>query len=141
MKGFLWKLGHRVKNWKRRYFVLENGVLKYYVNPSDRHPYGSRLKGIIYLYQYEMFFSEEGSNNLKIKLQQKNEWAKDSPISSILTSIGLPPLPRPSLLPNVLPHANRLKDYHIEGRGESDLDKWKSMLVQHMEYTSRETFS
>jgi hypothetical protein len=28
--GDLWKLGHKLKTWKKRYFVLESGVLKYY---------------------------------------------------------------------------------------------------------------
>lgn len=31
-KGFMKKRGHVVKNWKRRYFVLDQGILYYYVN-------------------------------------------------------------------------------------------------------------
>ena len=28
--GFLWKEGHKVRSWKRRYFVLDGGHLDYY---------------------------------------------------------------------------------------------------------------
>lgn len=32
-EGFLTKLGGRIKNWKRRWFVLEDGKLYYYKGP------------------------------------------------------------------------------------------------------------
>lgn len=35
VEGWLVKQGHLVKNWKRRYFVLEWPVLKYYKDPAD----------------------------------------------------------------------------------------------------------
>jgi hypothetical protein len=31
--GYLTKQGHRVKNWKRRWWVLKNGSLSYFKNP------------------------------------------------------------------------------------------------------------
>ncbi|XP_020901839.1 pleckstrin homology domain-containing family H member 1 isoform X2 [Exaiptasia diaphana] len=41
-EGFLTKLGGRIKNWKRRWFVLEDGKLYYYKSPTDvgRKPLG-----------------------------------------------------------------------------------------------------
>jgi serum/glucocorticoid-regulated kinase 2 len=41
--GFLHKQGHVVRNWKRRFFVLESTVLLYYESPTDIHPKGQIL--------------------------------------------------------------------------------------------------
>lgn len=35
LQGYLTKQGHRVKNWKRRWFSLEGGVLRYYDSKGD----------------------------------------------------------------------------------------------------------
>ncbi|KAJ0394382.1 hypothetical protein P43SY_007043 [Pythium insidiosum] len=45
MRGWLWKRGHVRKNWKRRYFVLEKSVLRYYTDEG-----ASRLKGEVLLF-------------------------------------------------------------------------------------------
>jgi hypothetical protein len=42
-EGWLVKQGHLVKNWKRRYFVLDWPVLKYYKDPGDPGPRGHLL--------------------------------------------------------------------------------------------------
>jgi hypothetical protein len=44
-KGFILKEGHLVKNWKKRFFVLEAGVMTYYESSTDKPPYGVRKKG------------------------------------------------------------------------------------------------
>ncbi|CAH8534504.1 unnamed protein product [Schistosoma turkestanicum] len=44
-KGWLWKLGGRVKSWKRRWFVLTEDSLLYYLTP-DR---SRQTKGVILL--------------------------------------------------------------------------------------------
>lgn len=43
--------GTLIRNWKRRYFVLELGILKYYEKklPSEEPPYGESLKGEVKL--------------------------------------------------------------------------------------------
>ena len=33
-EGWLWKEGHVAKTWKRRFFVLEHGVLEYFEDPE-----------------------------------------------------------------------------------------------------------
>lgn len=43
--GYMMKRGHLVKNWKNRYFVLDNGSLTYYEGPQKLPPYGSGKKG------------------------------------------------------------------------------------------------
>jgi hypothetical protein len=45
MKGWMKKQGHQFKTIKRRYFVLEEGDLKYYEKPLENPPYGEKLKG------------------------------------------------------------------------------------------------
>ncbi len=45
--GMMYKQGHVVKNWKNRYFVLEDGVLTYYDNISMKSKKGHlHLKGV-----------------------------------------------------------------------------------------------
>ncbi|MDC0510939.1 AGC family serine/threonine-protein kinase [bacterium] len=41
IEGWLEKQGHLVKNWKRRWFVLEFPVLTYYRSPTDKTPRGT----------------------------------------------------------------------------------------------------
>jgi hypothetical protein len=45
-RGWLTKQGRNLfKSWKKRYFVLENGLMSYYESDLDLPPYGSKLKG------------------------------------------------------------------------------------------------
>ena len=39
--GYLWKEGHNRKNWKRRWFVLEEQQLRYYATPDALEPIGT----------------------------------------------------------------------------------------------------
>jgi serine/threonine protein kinase len=39
--GYLQKQGHQRKNWKQRFFVLEQSVMLYYERPSDLQPKGT----------------------------------------------------------------------------------------------------
>jgi hypothetical protein len=48
-KGWLSKEGHFIKNWKKRYFVLNQGYLRYYERAIDEPPYGVSLKGEVKL--------------------------------------------------------------------------------------------
>lgn len=45
LQSFINKQGHIVKNWKNRYFVLADGVLKYFELPDSSPPFGINLKG------------------------------------------------------------------------------------------------
>lgn len=47
-QGYLIKKGHKRRNWKVRYFVLESSKLSYYANPSDASV-SKRMKGFIAL--------------------------------------------------------------------------------------------
>lgn len=33
-----------IKNWKKRYFVISQGMLNYYQHKSDEFPFGEELK-------------------------------------------------------------------------------------------------
>ena len=39
-EGWLLKEGHFAKNWKRRFFVLERGVLEYFESPEAKTTLG-----------------------------------------------------------------------------------------------------
>ena len=52
LRGWMKKQGHMVKNWKTRYFVLEEGLLSYYVDQRDVTPYGADRKGRVCLAGY-----------------------------------------------------------------------------------------
>jgi hypothetical protein len=47
--GYIRKQGHKRKNWKKRFFVLDNGVLTYYEKDSKEVPYGRNMKGFVSL--------------------------------------------------------------------------------------------
>ena len=51
LRGWASKRGHMVKNWKRRFFVLdrETAQVMYYVKDSKEPPYGVDLKGAVSL--------------------------------------------------------------------------------------------
>lgn len=53
-QGYIKKQGHVVRNWKRRYFVLRDGVLAYYESPDPFPPYGKKKKGEIVLKGYKV---------------------------------------------------------------------------------------
>ena len=61
-QGWLRKQGHVRRNWKRRWFVLERGVLRYYVEPLAIHPYGANLRGEINLEDYSVVQSPLSSS-------------------------------------------------------------------------------
>ena len=40
-RGYLWKEGHQRKNWKKRWFLLDEGHLRYYEKKSSLEPIAS----------------------------------------------------------------------------------------------------
>jgi hypothetical protein len=47
--GWLQKCGHIRKNWTKRWFVLDRGVLRYYKSALAVAPFGKDLKGEVHL--------------------------------------------------------------------------------------------
>ena len=77
-QGWLRKQGHVRRNWKQRWFVLERGVLRYYVEPLAIHPYGANLRGEINLEDYSVVqsplsSSEESSMPTRFELFSLSE--------------------------------------------------------------------
>ena len=54
MKGALKKRGRFAKNWKLRQVVVEAGVLTYYTDSLEVHPYGENMKRRIALVGYDV---------------------------------------------------------------------------------------
>jgi len=40
LAGYLTKEGHKIKNWKRRYFILKDNLLYYFKDRKDKNPVG-----------------------------------------------------------------------------------------------------
>ena len=74
--GWLHKCGHVRKNWTKRWFVLEKGVLRYYKSALTEAPYGKRLKGEIHLDHFVAELVASGDDRLS--LATKGE-AKEAP--------------------------------------------------------------
>lgn len=76
--GFLMKQGHNVKNWKRRFFVLDQGKLTYYTDRSKRNrEMGTDEKGKLLLHDYVVIKGFTGKNNKSILLSHKESPDKD----------------------------------------------------------------
>ena len=56
LTGWLQKQGHFVRNWKKRFFVLEMGRLQYFEkkSPKEGPPYGVNSKGCILMTHIEL---------------------------------------------------------------------------------------
>lgn len=51
-KGWMKKLGRKgmIKNWKKRFFVLNAGMITYYENEVSDFPFGSSMKVLFIIY-------------------------------------------------------------------------------------------
>ena len=59
--GFLVKKGHNRRNWSRRYFVLEKGVLEYFDGMEEPR----KSKGSIVLKDYQVSLASESITSYK----------------------------------------------------------------------------
>jgi len=64
-EGFLVKKGHRRRNWNRRFFVLNKGVLYYFSEDSLTKENTEQSKGSIILKDYMLAFPDEKSTSYK----------------------------------------------------------------------------
>lgn len=84
LKGFVLKEGHKVRNWKRRYVVVEDGYLRYYERISDNHPYGKGFKGEICLKGYSVMVTADKRIRLVSTISKAG---KDSTTKNLLLDI------------------------------------------------------
>ena len=70
--GWVIKEGQIRKSWRNRYFVLEQGVLRYYTNEIKVPPYGTGIKGGVLL--YGVVIREEGT---RLILEPDNDSSMD----------------------------------------------------------------
>jgi hypothetical protein len=68
MLGWLRKQGHIIRNWKTRYFVLNNGFLTYYVEKLDTPPFGRQAKGQLCLAGFRIVPLKPGDVSARIHL-------------------------------------------------------------------------
>lgn len=102
--GYLTKLGHLIKSWKKRYFILEMGRLKYYEKQSSDSSFlGIKQKGCMVLTNVQLQESE-----------QENE--KDSDIINQIYLI----------------HIDSGKDLLLAADDYRDAQRWKEALREHI---------
>lgn len=63
LSGSFNKMGHKVKNWKNRFFSLEKGIITYYENQKDFDE-KKAPKGEVRLVDYSILEVTEGGKNL-----------------------------------------------------------------------------
>lgn len=119
--GYLLKLGHLMKNWRKRFFVLEMGRLTYFEKPSgkDAPPYGVNQKGCMVL--------------TNVQLQESDQESERN--SNVLNQI-------------YLVNEDSGKDLLLSASDYQDAQRWKEALQAHilfatvhsdMAYTDRDT--
>lgn len=121
--GYLTKLGHVIKSWKKRYFVLEMGRLTYYEKQSNKDipPYGINQKGCLVLTNVQLQESDQDND-------KNNE--------------GLNQI--------YLVHIDTGKDLLLSADDYSEAQRWKEALRSHilfatihsdMAFTDRDTLN
>jgi hypothetical protein len=119
--GYLTKLGHLMKSWRKRFFVLEMGRLTYFEKPSgkDTSPYGVNQKGCMVL--------------TNVQLQESDQESERN--SDVLNQI-------------YLVNEDSGKDLLLSAADYQDAQRWKEALQAHilfatvhsdMAYTDRDT--
>lgn len=72
--GALKKQAAVMKNWKKRHFVLERGMLSYYEQPLDVPPFGKDLRGSVNLHSW--FVEDLGATGLRWRVYKKKGMGK-----------------------------------------------------------------
>lgn len=65
--GWAWKQGHMYKSWKKRYFVLYEGTLKYYAKYDDATGKAKNAKDSLFLKNYVFGVLPDMGNKIYIK--------------------------------------------------------------------------
>jgi len=65
--GWAWKQGHMYKNWKKRYFVLYEGTLKYYADYDESTGKAKSIKDSVVLKDYVFGVLPDMGNKIYIK--------------------------------------------------------------------------
>jgi hypothetical protein len=65
--GWAWKQGHMYKSWKKRYFVLYEGTLKYYAKYDDATGKAKNEKDSLFLKNYVFGVLPDMGNKIYIK--------------------------------------------------------------------------
>jgi len=123
--GWLSKQGHVVKNWKKRWFVLEKGVLRYFVKPMGQVPYGEGLKGEMILENYVVIAREGRSFELQTYEDQTGvDQQRKKPGLIRRLSMG-----RSNSVAKI-----KCESTLINAENEDDAKQWISRLNAHIEH-------
>lgn len=64
LQGWVLKRGHLVRNWKKRYVVIDHKEVRYYEKKSASYPFGEGLKGQVNLIGAFLECTQEGSKDV-----------------------------------------------------------------------------
>jgi hypothetical protein len=110
--GWCNKQGHFISSIKKRYFVLDSGIINYYVDRTDKPPYGSNYKGSVNLTRGTIEKSLKDSTGIILK-----HFNADG--SNITTFF------------NVVLSSKILSKYDI-----NTLDDWVNAIQEHINYAN-----
>lgn len=110
--GWCNKQGHFISSIKKRYFVLDSGIINYYVDRNDKPPYGTNYKGNINLTRCTIEKSLKDSSGIILK-----HFNADG--SNITTFF------------NVVTSSKLLSKYDI-----NTLDDWVNSIKDHINYAN-----
>ena len=130
MVGWLRKQGHIIRNWKKRYFVLNNGFLTYYVDKSDSPPFGIDAKGQVCLAGFKIVDAKNSGNRILLKFDPT---AIDAEMVTFLRKTG-----SGSTSNNSDDHAG---DLLMEAEDASDRDRWVAAIEMHTLYIETASLS
>jgi hypothetical protein len=124
LQGFLRKQGrHGIKTWKSRYFVLDNGILKYFEYPISVSPFGQNLKGSLNLKSFNIVQSQLVEN---YHLSIPEEYSK---FSIYLTN---------NTINNPLKQSSGEREDHLllSCEDHSSFTSWIAALTMHIAYAN-----
>ena len=93
---------------KERWFVLENGIIRYYLGEDKRPPYGRSERGFIEVPKYVLSSDPSFATDLKLFLKLK---------SGVTSS-------------------SDAQQYLLQCTDQADFTAWKEALIAHMNYYS-----
>ena len=118
--GYLTKESDYLKNMNRRFVVLHDGFLMYYVEEKKEPPYGENLRGKFDLTLYQIRKEDDEHKTILLTLEPKPN----------LENGSLPQLKRGSILDFSSSNANT-HTCQFQCKDHAEREEWKKEIIKH----------